>query len=137
MNADGWSKQASWQAHTHMQAVLLVWAYAASAQSIFLGTMKYDIILVGLCISSPAGQDYQAVTNMRLGPFGNSDRRQCFDVNITNDAEPEDPEDFMVIVQFCPGEAQPERVDIDPQTATTTIMDDDGELHVIADCNIK
>ena len=84
-----------------------------------------------------AGQDYQAVTNMRLGPFGNSDRRQCFDVNITNDAEPEDPEDFMVIVQFCPGEAQPERVDIDPQTATTTIMDDDSELHVIADCNIK
>ena len=75
-----------------------------------------------------AGQDYQAVTNMRLGPFGNSDRRQCFDVNITNDAEPEDPEDFMIIVQFCPGEAQPERIHIDPQTATTTIVDDDGEF---------
>ena len=78
--------------------------------------------------TSPADQDYQAVTNMPLGPFGNDDRRQCFNVNLTNDAEPEDPEDFMVIVQFCPGEAQPERVDITPQNDTTTIMDNDGEF---------
>ena len=73
------------------------------------------------------------MTNMPLGPFGNSNRRQCFDVNIMNDAEPEDLEDFMITVQFCPGEAQPERVDIDPQTGTTTIMDDDSESHVMSD----
>ena len=68
------------------------------------------------------------MTNMPLGPFGNNDSRQCFDVNIMNDAEPEDLEDFMVIVQFCPGVPQPEGVDINPQTGNTTIMDDDGEL---------
>ena len=102
--------------------------------------MKYDISDITLILPynftlhwalpflSLAGQDYQAETNMPLGPFGNDDRRQCFDVNIRNDAEPEDPEDFMVIVQFCPGEAQPEGVDITPQTGITTIMDDDGEL---------
>ena len=98
---------------------------------VYLTLVHYNLIT--LDITSPAGQDYQAVTNMRLGPFGNSDRRQCFDFNIMNDANPEEPEDFMVIVQFCPGEAQPQRVHIDPQTGTTTIMDDDGELHVMHD----
>ena len=79
---------------------------------VYLTLVHYNLIT--LDITPPAGQDYQAVTNMRLGPFGNSDRRQCFDVNIMNDANPEEPEDFMVIVQFCPGEAQPQRVHIDP-----------------------
>ena len=90
--------------------------------------MKYETYYNN---SFPAGQDYQAVTNMPLGPFGNDDRRQCFDVNIINDVEPEDPEDFMVIVQFCPGAPQPERVNIDLQTGITTIMDDDSESHVM------
>lgn len=77
--------------------------------------------------SFPAGQDYQPVTNMTLGPLWNITRRQCFNVNILDNTWPEDTEDFMIHVQFCPGEPQPERVDINPQTGTITIIDDDGE----------
>ena len=65
---------------------------------------------------------------MRLGPFGDSNRRQCFNVNILNDNRAENPENFMVNVQFCPGETSPARVDIDPSSGTTTIIDDEGEL---------
>ena len=83
---------------------------------------------IGLCISPPADQDYQPVNNMRLGPFGNNNRRQCFNVSILNDNVAETPENFMVNVQFCPGQPQPERVDIDPSSGTTTIIDDEGEL---------
>ena len=38
-------------------------------------------------------------------------------------------EDFMVNVQFCPGQPQPQNVDIDPSSGTTTILDADGKLH--------
>ena len=81
-----------------------------------------------------AGQDYHAVSNMYLGPFSNDDRRQCFTVNILNDTQSESPEYFMVNVHFCPGE-QPERVDINPSSGNTTIIDDDGEL-LICKCTV-
>ena len=68
------------------------------------------------------------MTNMLLGPFGNSIRCQCFNVNILNDTQSENSEYFMIQVQFCHGETL-ERVDIDPSSGTTTIMDDDSELH--------
>lgn len=80
------------------------------------------------CNSSSAGQDYQPVINIHLGPFDNNDRRQCFNVNILNDTQVENPENFTVNVQSCPDETPPERVDINPSTGTTTIVDDDGEL---------
>ena len=67
------------------------------------------------------------MSNMHVGPFGNDDRRQCFNVNILNDPHSESSEYFMVNVQFCPGD-QPERVDINPSSGNTTIIDDDGEL---------
>ena len=89
-------------------------------------------------LSHPAGQDYQAVTNMRLGPFGNSQRRQCFNVSILNDPQLENPEDFVVNVHFCP-QPDPRGVDIDPSNVTTTILDA-GELHEVlwttTECNL-
>ena len=70
--------------------------------------------------------------NMARGPFGNSNRRQCFNVMILDDSLAEmTEEDFMVNVQFCPGESQPDRVDIDPSSGTTTIIDADRELHEV------
>ena len=38
-------------------------------------------------------------------------------------------ENFMVNVQFCPGQPQPENVDVNPSSGTTTIVDADGKLH--------
>ena len=70
--------------------------------------------------------------NMPLGPFGNSIRRRCFNISILNDGLPEMTEQyFMVNVQFCPGQPQPERVDINPSSGTTTIIDADGKLHEV------
>ena len=70
--------------------------------------------------------------NMPLGPFGNSNRRQCFNVRILNDSVAEMTEqDFMVNVHFCPGQPPPERVDINPSSGTTTIIDADRELHEV------
>ena len=85
-------------------------------------------IYTELCNSSSAGQDYQPVINVHLGPFGNNNRHQCFNVNILNDTQVENPENFTVNVQFCHGETPPERVGINPSTGTTTIIDDDGEF---------
>ena len=89
----------------------------------------YFTVTVMLCMLdiTAAGQDYHAVSNMYLGPFSNDDRRQCFTVNILNDTQSESSEYFMVSVQFCPGD-KPERVDINPSSGNTTIIDDDGEL---------
>ena len=68
--------------------------------------------------------------NMPLGPFGNSNRRRCFNVSILNDNLSEmSQENFMVNVQFCPGQPRPENVDINPSSGTTTIVDADGKLH--------
>jgi len=47
---------------------------------------------------------------------------------MLNDTQFENTENFMVDVHFCPGEPVPPRVDIDPQNATTVIIDDDGKL---------
>jgi len=69
------------------------------------------------------------VTNLPLGPFGDSNRRQCFNVSILNGQAERTEEDFMVNVQFCPGQPQPQNVDIDPSSGTTTILDADGKLH--------
>ena len=69
------------------------------------------------------------MNNMHLGPFGNSNRCLCFSVSIGNDNLVETPENFMVNVQFCPGQSQPENVDINPSSGTTTITDTDGKLH--------
>ena len=67
------------------------------------------------------------ISNIYLGPFGSNNNHQCFNVSILDDTWSENSEEFMVNVQFCPGD-QPERVDINPPTGTTTIIDDDGEL---------
>ena len=69
---------------------------------------------------------------MPLGPFGNSNRSQCFNVSILNDNLAEtSQENFMVNVQFCPGQPQPENVDINPSSGTTTIIDRDRELQEV------
>ena len=87
---------------------------------------------VVLCLTT--GQDYMGITNQRLGPFGNKDRRRCFTVDILRDTNrAEDPEDFMVVVTFCPGEAVPPNTVINPRNATTTIIDCEFDL-VLYDC---
>ena len=110
--------------------VSLLWMELLQVKTNYLAPqmITFLVILCTLDITS-AGQDYQAVSNMYLGPFSNDDRRQCFTVNILNDTQSESPEYFMVNVHFCPGE-QPERVDINPSSGNTTIIDDDGEVPI-------
>ena len=63
-----------------------------------------------------------------MGPFSNSQRRQCFLVEITNDTIPENSENFFLDLAPPPGEML-ERVTITPSQATVTIEDDDREFH--------
>ena len=77
-----------------------------------------------------AGQDYQAVTNLTLRPFGSGNRRQCFNVSILDDTQPENSEDFTVSVHPCPGPPPP-RVIFNSRVGRNTIEDDDRKLHEI------
>ena len=70
--------------------------------------------------------------NMTLGPFDNNTRRQCFNINIRDDTQREDPEDFTVNVHDCPGPPPPgPRIFFNPRSGRTTIIDNDGELHAV------
>ena len=90
---------------------------------------------IELCHSCLAGQDYQAVTNMPLGPFGSGNRRQCFNVTILDDTQPENSEDFTVSVHPCTGPTPPgptppgPRIIFNPRVGRNIIEDDDRKLH--------
>ena len=86
---------------------------------------------IKLCHSCLAGQDYQAVANMSLGPFGSSNRRLCFSVSILDDTQPENSENFTVSVHPCPGTPAPGRVILNLQVSRHTIEDDDCKLHEV------
>ena len=83
---------------------------------------------IELCYSCLAGQDYQAVTNLPLGQLGDRNRRQCFNVTILDDVQPENSEDFTVDVHPCTGQPPPGGIIIDPRIGRTTIEDEDRKL---------
>jgi len=67
------------------------------------------------------------ITNQIVGPFSNSQRRECFLVEITDDTIPENSENFFLDLVPPPGEML-ERVTISPNQTTVTIEDDDREF---------
>ena len=68
-------------------------------------------------------QDFLPI-NQTLEGFGNSVRRQCFNVNITDDAVCEDAETFTVTLEKAFNGSQ---VEIQPGIVTVTIIDCDGK----------
>ena len=82
---------------------------------------------------SIAPSDYGALTDFLLGPFSNSVRQLSFSVSIVNDANPEDDEDFTARLTLLPADQTRlgNRVTVDPDLATVTILDDDGTIPVI------
>jgi len=85
-----------------------------------------------------APSDYDALTGFRLGPFSNSVRQLSFNVSIENDAITEDDEDFTARLTLLPADQASlrNRVTVQPDLATVTILDDDGTLPVIDNFNI-
>ena len=77
--------------------------------------------------------DYGALTGFRLGPFSDSVRQLSFNVSIVNDAIPEDDEDFTARLTLLPADQARlrNRVTVQPDLATVTILDDDGTIPVI------
>ena len=61
-----------------------------------------------------------------MGPFSNTQRQQCFSVEITNDMIREDNENFFIDLTTRPGEML-DRVTINPAVAEVTINDNDRE----------
>ena len=68
---------------------------------------------------------------MVLGPFGNNNRLQCFNVTVLDDDVPEEVEEFMTMVTFCPGESVPPTIIITPPNSTIVIEDNDGEFFAV------
>ena len=64
--------------------------------------------------------------NQTLERFGNSVRRQCFSVNITDDAVCEDAETFTVTLER-PSNGSLPKILIRPAMVTVTILDNDGK----------
>jgi len=82
---------------------------------------------------SIAPSDYDALTGFLLGPFSDSVRQLSFNVSIVNDAIPEDDEDFTGSLTLLPADQTRlgNRVTVDPDLVTVTILDDDGTIPVI------
>ena len=82
---------------------------------------------------SIAPSDYGALTGFLLGPFSDSVRQLSFNVSIVNDAIPGDDEDFTASLTLLPADQTRlgNRVTVDPDLATVTILDDDGTIPVI------
>ena len=86
---------------------------------------------------SIAPSDYDALTDFLLGPFSDSVRQLSFNVSIVNDAIPEDDEDFTARLTLLPADQARlrNRVTVQPDLATVTILDDDGTIPVIDNYN--
>ena len=81
---------------------------------------------------SLAPGDYGALTGFPLGPFSNSARRLSFNVSIVNDVIPEDDETFIANLTLLPADQARlrNRVTVEPDSATVTILDDEGIIAV-------
>ena len=81
---------------------------------------------------SIAPSDYGALTDFPLGPFSNSVRQLSFNVSIVNDAIPENDEYFTVRLTLLPADQARlgNRVTVQPDLATVTILDDEGTIAV-------
>jgi len=81
---------------------------------------------------STAPSDYGALTDFLLGPFSNSVRQLSFNVSIVNDMIPEDDEDFTARLTLSPADQARlgNRVTVQPDLATVTILDDEGMIAV-------
>ena len=81
---------------------------------------------------SIAPGDYGALTSFSLGPFNNSVRQLSFNVSIVNDMIPEGNETFIANLTLLPADQARlrNRVTVQPDSATVTILDDDGTIAI-------
>ena len=80
---------------------------------------------------SIAPGDYGALTGFPLGPFNNSVRQLSFTVTIENDTIPENDETFIANLTLSSAD-QDSPVTVAPDTATVTILDDEGKSKTYA-----
>ena len=68
------------------------------------------------------GEDYQQCPST-IGPLGPAQRRDCINVGINDDPIPEEPEDFIALLEPSPDPL----ISVDPNRdeATVTITDND------------
>ena len=67
------------------------------------GSVNFSVLASTLNGSAEEGSDYQNFSMKRVGPFGNSDRRQCFNVTLTEDSAGEGDEVFGVEIAVADG----------------------------------
>ena len=83
-----------------------------------------------LCI---APGDYGGLIDISLGPFINNVRQLSFNVSIVDDVIPEGTETFTANLTLAPADQARlgDRVTVQPDLATVTIMDYDGTIIII------
>ena len=95
---------------------------------------KYSLtceILTGLFL--PGNSDFTAIIGQDVGPFSNTQRRQCFFVAITNSQMiAENVENFFLNLTTRPGEVL-QQVALNPAVAEITIIDNDCEFIGVPD----
>jgi len=81
---------------------------------------------------SIAPGDCGALTGFSLGPFNNDVRQLSFNVSIENDMIPEDDETFIANLTLLSADQArlPNRVTVQPDSATVTILDDEGTIAI-------
>jgi len=85
---------------------------------------------------SIAPGDYGALTGFSLGPFSNSVRQLSWNVSVVNDVIPEDDETFIANLTLLPADQARlrNRVAVQPDSATVTILDDEGKILAVQIC---
>ena len=81
---------------------------------------------------SIAPNDYGALTGFSLGPFNNSVRQLSFNLSIVNDVILEENEDFTASLTVSPADRTRlgNRVTVQPNVATVTVLDNDGTIAI-------
>ena len=85
---------------------------------------------------SIAPGDYGALAGFPLGPFSNSVRQLSFNVSIVDDVTPEGTETFTANLTLSPADRARlgDRVTVNPDLATVTILDNDGTILSVCVC---
>ena len=85
---------------------------------------------------SIAPGDYDALAGFSLGPFSNNVRQLSFNVSIVNDVIPEGTETFTANLTLAPADRARlgDRVTVDLDLATVTILDNDGTILSVCVC---
>ncbi len=98
--------------------------------------MSTMFIWITLCLSTALGEDFNTPGTPRLlfPASSTSGTQQCVNFNITDDMIVEGQQ--MIVAGFDTGSENPlGQIDFNPVTSIITVVDNDGNVHVVDNCS--